>query len=74
MKKTIFILLIVAAFVIFMNFDKFIEVVNDFRYPTLNISVENFSLEDDGVLTLDVKLKNVTENGWRCLAVCASSR
>ena len=62
MKKTIFILLIVAAFVIFMNFDKFIEVVNDFRYPTLNISVENFSLEDDGVLTLDVKLKNVTEN------------
>jgi hypothetical protein len=45
-----------------MNFDKFIEVVNDFRYPTLNISVENFSLEDDGVLTLDVKLKNVTEN------------
>ncbi|MFC1845090.1 hypothetical protein ACFLZ5_09925 [Thermodesulfobacteriota bacterium] len=62
MKKSLFVVFIVAAFIIYMNFDKFIEIVNDFKYPTLNISIEDFSLKDDGVLTLDIKLKNVTDN------------
>ena len=62
MKKILFFLLIFAAFIIFMNFDRSIEIVNDLRYPTLDISVENFSLKEDGVLALDVKLENVTEN------------
>ncbi|MGB5884524.1 MAG: hypothetical protein WBG28_10530 [Desulfobulbales bacterium] len=62
MKIVLFFLLIGSVFIIYMNFDSFIEIVNDFKNPTLNISVENFSLKEDGVLTLDVKLKNVTDN------------
>ena len=62
MKKTLFFLLLVAAFIIYMNFDSFIETVDDFKNPTFNISVENFSLAEDGVLTFDVKLKNVTDS------------
>ena len=62
MKIVLFFLLIGSVFIIYMNFDSFIEIVNDFKNPTLNISVENFSLKEDGVLTLDVKLKNSTDN------------
>ena len=62
MKKALFLLLIGAAFIIYIKFDRVVETVNDFKNPTFNISVENFSLKEDGVLTLDVKLKNVTDS------------
>ena len=62
MKKALFLLIICAAFILYFNFDRFIETVNDFKNPTFNISVENPTLGEDGVLTVDVKLKNVTDS------------
>jgi len=62
MKKSLFILLIIAVFLVYIKFDSVIEIVNDFKYPALDISVGNFSLEGDGVLILDVILENNTEN------------
>ena len=62
MKKLILVLLLGAAFIIYINFDGFIEKVNDIKNPTFNISVENSLLGEDDVLTFDVLLKNVADN------------
>jgi hypothetical protein len=61
MKKFLFFLLIGAAIIIYMNFDSFIETVNDFKNPTFNISIGFSSLENDGVLAFEVLLENVTD-------------
>jgi hypothetical protein len=62
MKKFLFFLLIGAAFIIYINFDSFIETVNDLTNPTFEISVVNSSLENDGVLAFEVLLENVTDS------------
>ena len=60
-KLLLFVLLLGAAIIIYMDFDSFIEKVNDFKNPTLNISIEYSSLENDGALTFGVLLENVTD-------------
>jgi len=62
MKKLLLFLLIGAAVIIFMDFDRFIEKINDFKNPTFNISVLYSSLENDGALTFEVLLENVTDS------------
>ena len=62
MKKIfLFILLIGAAIIIYLNFDSFIEKANDLKNPTFNISIGYSLLEDDGVLAFEVLLENVTD-------------
>ena len=62
MKKIfLFILLIGAAIIIYLNFDSFIEKANDFKNPTFNISIGYSLLENDGVLAFEVLLENVTD-------------
>ena len=60
-KLLLFVLLLGAAIIIYMDFDSFIEKVNDFKNPTFNISIEYSSLENDGALTFGVLLENVTD-------------
>jgi len=62
MRRILVLVLIGAAFFIYMNFDNFIETVNDIKNPTFTISVENPSLGDDDVLSFDVSLENVTDS------------
>ena len=59
MKKIIFLLLIGAAIMIYLNFDAIVERVNNFENSTVNITVENSSLASNGALEFDVKLENV---------------
>jgi len=62
MKKIfLFILLIGAAIIIYLNFDSFIEKANDLKNPTFNISIGYSLLENDGVLAFEVLLENVTD-------------
>ena len=60
-KLLLFVLLLGAAIIIYMDFDSFIEKANDFKNPTFNISIEYSSLENDGALTFGVLLENVTD-------------
>jgi len=62
MKILLFVLAIGTAILIFVDLDNFIEKVNDFKNPTFNISILHPSLRQDGVLTLDVLLENVTDS------------
>ena len=62
MKKILFFSLIGAAIIIFMDFDSMMEKVNDLKNPTFNISVVYSSLENDGALTFEVLLENVTDS------------
>jgi hypothetical protein len=62
MKKLLLFSLIGVAIIIFIDFDSFIEKVNDFKNPTFNISVVYSSLEKDGTLTFKVLLENVTDS------------
>ena len=62
MKKIfLFVLLIGAAIIIYLNFDSFIEKANDLKNPTFNISIGYSLLENDGVLAFEVLLENVTD-------------
>ena len=63
MKKILLSVFVLGtAIIIYLNFDSFIEKVNDFKNPTFNISIGYSSLENDGVLTFEVLLKNVTDS------------
>jgi hypothetical protein len=55
-------LLLGAAIIIYLNFNSFIEKANDFKNPTFDISIGYSSLENDGVLTFEVLLENVTDS------------
>ena len=62
MKKLLLsVLLLGAAIIIYLNFDSFIEKVNDLKNPTFNISIGYSLLENDGVLAFEVLLENVTD-------------
>jgi len=61
-KLLLFVLLLGAAIIIYLGFDSFIEKVNDFKNPGLHISLVDFSLEADGVLTSKVLLENDTKS------------
>jgi hypothetical protein len=62
MKKILLSVFVLGtAIIIYLNFDSFIEKVNDFKNPTFNISIGYSSLENDGVLAFEVLLGNVTD-------------
>jgi hypothetical protein len=61
MKKLLVVVVIGVTILIFVDLYSFIEKVNDFINPTLNISIVSSSLENDGVLTFKVLLENVAD-------------